>query len=118
MNKAYKYRLYPTNEQATMFAKTFGCCRKVYNLMLEEKIDNYKRTGKFGTVTPAKYKKEYPYLKEVDSLALAKISRLICRMRSKKSVRQIAQKRKADSLISNQQSIAVSRILRTIKEER
>lgn len=71
MNKAYKYRLYPTNEQATMFAKTFGCCRKVYNLMLEEKIDNYKRTGKFGTVTPAKYKKEYPYLKEVDSLALA-----------------------------------------------
>ena len=71
MNKAYKYRLYPTDEQATMFAKTFGCCRKVYNLMLEEKIDNYKRTGKFGTVTPAKYKKEYPYLKEVDSLALA-----------------------------------------------
>lgn len=71
MNKAYKYRLYPTDEQATMFAKTFGCCRKVYNLMLEEKIDNYKRTGKFATVTPAKYKKEYPFLKEVDSLALA-----------------------------------------------
>ena len=54
-----------------MFANTFGCCRKVYNLMLEEKIDNYKRTGKFATVTPAKYKKEYPFLKEVDSLALA-----------------------------------------------
>lgn len=71
MNKAYKYRLYPTDEQATMFAKTFGCCRKVYNLMLEEKIDNYKRTGKFATVTPAKYKKEYPFLREVDSLALA-----------------------------------------------
>ena len=71
MNKAYKYRLYPTDEQAPMFAKTFGCCRKVYNLMLEEKIDNYKRTGKFATVTPAKYKKEYPFLKEVDSLALA-----------------------------------------------
>ena len=71
MNKAYKYRLYPTDEQATMFAKTFGCCRKVYNLMLEEKIDNYKRTGKFATVTPAKYKKEYPFLKEVDSLAIA-----------------------------------------------
>lgn len=29
-NKAIKYRLYPTTEQATMFAKTFGCCRKVY----------------------------------------------------------------------------------------
>ncbi|MBR4781777.1 MAG: helix-turn-helix domain-containing protein, partial [Lachnospiraceae bacterium] len=30
MNKAIKYRLYPTTEQAVMFAKTFGCCRKVY----------------------------------------------------------------------------------------
>ena len=54
-----------------MFAKTFGCCRKVYNLMLSDKIEGYKSTGKFPTVTPAKYKKEYPYLKEVDSLALA-----------------------------------------------
>ena len=39
--------------------------------MLAEKIESYKQTGKFATVTPAKYKKEYPYLKEVDSLALA-----------------------------------------------
>ncbi|MDY2994567.1 MAG: transposase [Baileyella intestinalis] len=54
-----------------MFAKTFGCCRKVYNLMLSDKIEGYKQTGKFPTVTPAKYKKDYPYLKEVDSLALA-----------------------------------------------
>lgn len=70
-NKAIKYRVYPTNEQCIMFAKTFGCCRKVYNLMLSDKIEGYKRTGKFSTVTPAKYKKDYPYLKEVDSLALA-----------------------------------------------
>ena len=54
-----------------MFAKTFGCCRKVYNLMLSDKIEGYKATGKFPTVTPAKYKDEYPYLREVDSLALA-----------------------------------------------
>lgn len=71
MNKAFKYRLYPTTEQAVMFAKTFGCCRKVYNLMLSDKIESYKTTGKFVFVTPAKYKKDYPYLKEVDSLALA-----------------------------------------------
>ena len=70
-NKAIKYRLYPTTEQSIMFAKTFGCCRKVYNLMLSDKIKSYKSTGKFAAVTPAKYKKEYPYLKEVDSLALA-----------------------------------------------
>lgn len=70
-NKAIKYRLYPTTEQSVMFTKTFGCCRKVYNLMLSDKIEEYKLTGKFPIVTPAKYKKDYPYLKEVDSLALA-----------------------------------------------
>lgn len=71
MNKAIKYRIYPTREQAVLFAKTFGCCRKVYNLMLADKMESYQATGKFVTVTPAKYKKEYSYLKEVDSLALA-----------------------------------------------
>ena len=71
MNKAIKYRVYPTTEQSIMFAKTFGCCRKVYNLMLSDKIEGYKATGKFPTVTPAKYKNDYPYLREVDSLALA-----------------------------------------------
>lgn len=71
INKAIKYRVYPSTEQRVMFAKTFGCCRKVYNLMLSDKIEGYKTTGKFPTVTPAKYKKDYPYLKEVDSLALA-----------------------------------------------
>lgn len=70
-NKAIKYRVYPTTEQSIMFTKTFGCCRKVYNLMLSDKIEGYKLTGKFPTVTPAKYKKDYPYFKEVDSLALA-----------------------------------------------
>ena len=73
MNKAIKYRIYPTKEQAVLFAKTFGCCRKVYNLMLADKMESYQATGKFVAVTPAKYKKEYPYLKEVDSLALANV---------------------------------------------
>lgn len=72
-NKAIKYRLYPTTEQAIMFAKTFGCCRKVYNLMLADKIESYKNTNSFGKHTPAMYKTEYPYLKEVDSLALANV---------------------------------------------
>ena len=71
MNKAIKYRIYPTREQAVLFAKTFGCCRKVYNLMLADKMESYQATGKFVAVTPAKYKTEYSYLKEVDSLALA-----------------------------------------------
>jgi putative transposase len=72
-NKAIRYRLYPNADQRIMFAKTFGCCRKVYNLMLNDKIESYKETGKFVAVTPAKYKKDYPFLKEVDSLALANV---------------------------------------------
>lgn len=70
-NRAIKCRLYPTTEQEIMFAKTFGCCRKVYNLMLSDKIESYQSVGKFISVTPAQYKQAYPFLKEVDSLALA-----------------------------------------------
>lgn len=73
MNKAIKYRLYPTTEQSVMFAKTFGCCRKVYNLMLADKISCYEKTKSFGKQTPAMYKVDYPFLKEVDSLALANV---------------------------------------------
>ena len=73
--KAYKFRIYPTLEQISFFAKSFGCVRKVYNLMLDDRKKNYeeyKSTGiKTKYPTPAKYKEEYPYLKEVDSLALA-----------------------------------------------
>jgi putative transposase len=72
-NKAIKYRLYPTTEQKIMFAKTFGCCRKVYNLMLADKIKTFECTKSFGRQTPAMYKNDFPYLKEVDSLALANV---------------------------------------------
>lgn len=73
MNKAIKYRIYPTAEQEIMFNKTFGCCRKIYNLMLEDKIKSYEETKSFGKQSPAMYKDEYPYLKEVDSLALSNV---------------------------------------------
>lgn len=73
-NRAIKYRLYPTDEQKVFFAKTFGCVRKVYNLMLSDKINSYKDADELCKVTPAKYKRDYPYLKEVDSLALANAS--------------------------------------------
>ena len=71
MLKAYKYRIYPTKEQEEYFAKVFGCVRFIYNKMLHDKIEYYKETGKMLNNTPAQYKKEYPWLKEVDSLALA-----------------------------------------------
>ena len=66
-----KYRIYPNNEQEVYFAKCFGSVRFVYNKMLAEKQEYYKETGKSLRITPAKYKKEFPWLKEVDSLALA-----------------------------------------------
>lgn len=70
MNKAYRYRLYPTAEQEVMFAKTFGCVRFVYNKMLADRIDHYKATGESLNNTPAQYKADFPWLKEVDALAL------------------------------------------------
>lgn len=73
MNRAYKFRIYPTKEQEQMLAKTFGCCRFIYNRMLEDKIGEYQKTKKLKKTTPAMYKGEYPWLKEVDSLALANV---------------------------------------------
>ena len=74
--KAYKFRIYPTEEQEIFFAKSFGCVRKVYNLMLSDRMKSYEKTKndsskKINFPTPAKYKKDFPFLKEVDSLALA-----------------------------------------------
>lgn len=70
MFQTYKFRLYPNKEQQMFFAKTFGCVRFVYNLILSDKIKAYEVTGKNVTFTPAMYKKDYPFLKEVDSRAL------------------------------------------------
>lgn len=40
--KAYKFRIYPTEEQEIFFAKSFGCVRKVYNLMLDDRKKAYE----------------------------------------------------------------------------
>ena len=73
MNKAYKFRLYPNEKQKEYFAKTFGCTRFIYNRMLADKIKYYEETQKTLHNTPAQYKKEFEWLKEVDSLALANV---------------------------------------------
>ena len=67
---AYKYRIYPSKEQKEYFAKVFGCVRFFYNKSLSDMCDLYKATGKYENITPARYKSDYPFLKEVDSLAL------------------------------------------------
>ena len=69
--KAYKVRLYPNDNQQIFFAKSFGCTRFIWNRMLNDKIEHYKETKTELKNTPAQYKKEFEWLKEVDSLALA-----------------------------------------------
>ena len=54
-----------------MFAKTFGCVRFIYNKMLSDRLAYYKESGQKLNNTPAQYKEQFPWLKEVDSLALA-----------------------------------------------
>ena len=71
VNKAYKFRLYPNAEQRVLLAKTFGCVRFIYNKMLADRIEYYRLTKQNLKNTPAQYKSDFPWLKEVDSLALA-----------------------------------------------
>ena len=69
-NKAYKFRLYPNADQRMLLAKTFGCVRFIYNRMLGDKIAHYNETRGDLQCYPSQYKAEFPFLKEVDSLAL------------------------------------------------
>ena len=67
---AYKYRIYPNTEQKIFFTKCFGCVRFFYNKSLSDMNEIYKSTGKFKNITPASYKEDYSFLKEVDAFAL------------------------------------------------
>lgn len=73
--KAYKFRIYPNGQQKQFFIETFGCVRFTYNQLLKAKMDELaNKEVKLG-LTPAKLKKDYPFLKETDSLALANAQR-------------------------------------------
>lgn len=78
MNKAYKYRIYPDAEQESLINKTFGCVRFVYNKMLANRKEVYEQfkddkeaLKQQKYLLPADFKREFEWLKEVDSLALA-----------------------------------------------
>jgi len=77
INCVYKFRLYPNQEQEKILIKTFGCCRFIYNAMLNERSEVYNRLKddkealrEYTYKTEADYKKKYEFLKEVDSQAL------------------------------------------------
>ena len=69
----FKFRLYPTPEQAELMDKTFHCCRYLWNRMLTDAREFYAATDLQYIPTPAHYKKEAPFLKEVDSQALCTV---------------------------------------------
>ena len=75
INKAYKFRLYPNQNQKELINKTFGCTRLVYNYYLDKKINEYKTNKKsissYECIKDLKnLYNDYPFLKEVDSMSL------------------------------------------------
>ena len=76
MLKAYKYRIYPNSEQRIQIAKTFGCCRFVYNQTLAYRKEIYEKEKKSVSKTDCnnycnrELKKDYEWLKEIDKFAL------------------------------------------------
>lgn len=76
MQRAYKYRIYPTEEQKVLLAKTFGCVRVVWNWALDAKSTAYKEHGEsISTNTlinrmKAELKAEKEWLGEVNSQSL------------------------------------------------
>ncbi len=76
MLKTYKYRIYPNKIQQEQIAKTFGCCRFVYNQTLAHRKDAYEKEKKSNSRTDCnnycnrELKKKYEWLKEVDKFSL------------------------------------------------
>lgn len=70
MYRSYYFRCYPTKEQQRDILRNISYARFLYNKMLEDSIHYYKENHQTFHTTPAQYKKEYPWLKEADSLAL------------------------------------------------
>ncbi|MCM3747893.1 IS200/IS605 family element RNA-guided endonuclease TnpB [Paenibacillus pasadenensis] len=74
-HKAFRFRLYPTEEQRTLIHKTIGCARYVFNHFLEKWNRTYQESGKGLTYNTCAIglpplKRLFSWLKEVDSMAL------------------------------------------------
>ncbi len=73
--EAFRFRIFPTHEQAVLISKTLGCSRFVFNRFLARWNETYKQTGKGLTYHSCSaqlppLKKEFPWLQEVDSTAI------------------------------------------------
>jgi putative transposase len=75
VDRAYKFRIYPTKEQQNLIERTFGCARFVYNHYLDDRINSYKTTGKSPTRFQqdkdlTELKQSIEWLREPDKCAL------------------------------------------------
>lgn len=78
VRKGYKVRIYPNEDQETLITKTIGCVRLIWNYSLMEKLEIYELYKDYPELlashkykTQADWKRDFPFLKEVDSQALA-----------------------------------------------
>jgi putative transposase len=74
VRKAYRFRIYPTDEQRVLLAKVVGLCRLVYNLALEQR-NTFSRRGRHvgyhaGANDLVALKAEFPFVKEAPSQCL------------------------------------------------
>lgn len=77
MLKGLRIRIYPNKQQKILIAKTFGCCRLIYNKGLALRKNTYENEGKSigyketnAMLTSLKKEDGFSFLKEVDSIAL------------------------------------------------
>ena len=75
--KGYVYRLKPTTKQIDLINQTFGCVRKMWNILLLERKSIYELYGKYPELlkshdylNPKRIKEEFPYMYDVDSQSL------------------------------------------------
>lgn len=68
--KAYKFRIYPNQEQKEFLAKNFGCVRFLWNQWLSDRIKAYEKGEKSKDRSEKDFKEEFEWLKEVDSISL------------------------------------------------
>ena len=80
MIKGYRIRIYPNKEQKILIEKHIGCCRFLWNYMLNLQNENYEKGNKYisrydmiRSLTPLKKQEEYSWLNEVSNTSLQNI---------------------------------------------
>lgn len=76
VNKTYKFRIYPNEEQEILLSKHFGCSRFVYNYFLNERKEQYQKD-----------KKSDNYYKQAKTLTDLKLFKFIYQMCLKKVIK-------------------------------